>query len=418
MTVQPRVRPRGGGSGSRATSGLALLGPAFVAGVAYVDPGNVATNTAAGSTFGYLLVWVVVLANAMAVLVQYLAAKLAVVTGQTLPRLCRERYGRRSLVLLWPQAVAVAVATDLAEILGGALALHLLFGMPLAAGGCIVAIGALVLLSVQQHASQRRFEASIVLLLCVVVVGFGYTCLASSPDAVAATRGLAPRLDGTESLLLVTGMLGATVMPHAIYLHGALVRDRFFADGRHEPERTAVLLSATRADVLAALVVAGAVNLALLLAAAATLDGQGIETIQGAFDGYSASLGTVAATLFAIGLLASGIASSSVGTYAGAVINEGFVGRAVPLVVWRCVTLMPALAILLTGIDPTSALVWSQVILSFGIPFALLPLIRLTSDERTMGQHSNRRSTTCLGWIVAITISLLNTILVGLTLAT
>jgi manganese transport protein len=391
-----------------------LLGPAFVAGIAYVDPGNVATNTTAGAKFGYLLVWVIVVANVTAMLVQYLSAKLGIATGMSLPRACRERYGTRARVGLWLQAEVVAMATDLAEILGGAVALQLLFDLPLLVGGVTVAAVSFALLGLQGR-RQFAFERLIICFLAVIAVGFGWPAVVAEPDPGGVVRGLVPQLDGADSLLLATAMLGATVMPHAIYLHSGLIVDRFGrgGDGRPTPAR---LLRATKTDVRLSMAVAGAVNLAMVLLAAAVLQGSGAETLDEVHRGVELSLGGLAATMFAVGLLASGFASTSVGTYAGAVILEGFTGQRVPLALRRLVTVVPALAILSAGVEPTTALVISQVVLSFGIPFAMFPLLALTNDRYVMGELVNRRRTAVSGWIAAVAISVLNAALIVLTL--
>jgi manganese transport protein len=393
-----------------------LMGPAFVAGIAYVDPGNVATNTAAGSRFGYLLVWVVVGANVVAMLVQYLSAKLGIATGKSLPRVLRERCSRRQSWALWAQAEIVALATDLAEVLGGAIALNLLFGVPLLVGGLITAVVSFAILTLQGPRTQRAFESVIVGLLAVIAFGFLWSAVAAEPAPADVVAGLAPQIEGGASLLLAAGMLGATVMPHAIYLHSAIIADRFGSMTGATGSARASLLRATRVDVMLAMAVAGAVNLAMLLMAAAALSGRQDDSIHGVHEGVGDALGPVAALFFAIALLASGFASSSVGTYAGAVILEGFLGRRLALPVRRLVTLVPAVSILAVGIDPTQALVMSQVVLSFGIPFALFPLVRLTQDKLLMRDLVNKRLTSLLGTAVAVIVSALNAVLIGLTL--
>ncbi|ADB33107.1 Mn2+/Fe2+ transporter, NRAMP family [Kribbella flavida DSM 17836] len=395
-------------------SGLLLLGPAFVAAVAYVDPGNFATNIAAGTTYGYLLCWVVVGANLMAVLVQYLAAKASIATGRTLPQLCREQFRRSTATGLWAQAELVAIATDLAEVVGGAIALNLLFGIPLLLGGAITGVVSFALLIYQSKRGQRPFEAAIVGLLAVVLVGFVVSTVQSHPSGAAVIGGLVPRLDGTDSLVLAAGMLGATVMPHAIWLHGALVTDRHGKTLRSAVGKLQVL-RATRLDVAIAMALAGAVNLAMVVVAAAALTGSGAETLDAAHAAIGDDLGRMPALLFALALLASGFASSSVGTYAGSVILEGFWKRHVPLPVRRLITLLPAMVILAVGIDPSRALVVSQVVLSFGIPCALWPLVRLTASKRVMGEFVNRWQTTLVACLVAAAITALNLVLIVLT---
>ncbi len=392
-----------------------LLGPAFVAAIAYVDPGNIAANVSAGSQFGFLLVWVIVAANVMAALVQYLSAKLGLVTGRTLPEAVRDRTGTASRIGYWVQAELVAIATDVAEIIGGAIALHLLFGLPLVLGGVITGVVSLLLLTIGDRRGQRVFERVITGLLMVITVGFLASLVVNTPPPGDVIGGLVPRFDGVQSVLLATAMLGATVMPHAVYLHSGLARDRH---GHPEPgPQRAVLLRATRWDVGLAMLVAGTVNLALLLVAATNLRGrEGTDTIEGAHAAVADTLGPGVALFFAIGLLASGLASTSVGAYAGAMIMQGLLRRTFPLLVRRLVTLVPALLVLASGVDPTRALVLSQVVLSFGIPFALIPLIRLTSDRALMGADVNTRLTTTLGWSVAALITALNVALIYLTL--
>ncbi|GAA3658292.1 Nramp family divalent metal transporter [Nocardioides ginsengisoli] len=411
MTIAVQGRRR-----MRLAKGPILLGPAFVAGIAYVDPGNVATNTAAGSRYGYLLVWVVVCANLLAMLVQYLSAKVGIATGRSLPQLCREHYSRRTSGLLWLQAEAVALATDLAEVLGGALALHLLFGVPLLVGGVITGLVSMVLLVLQKPATQHRYERAIIALLAVIVLGFLWSAFAAGPSVSATADGLVPRFQGTESILLATGMLGATVMPHAIYLHSALVVHRFDPARRDDAVKTR-LLRTTRTDVLIAMTVAGVVNLSMVLLAAAALGGLGVDTIEGTHAAMADQLGAGVAVLFALALLASGFASSSVGTYAGTVILDGFLRRRLALPIRRLITLAPALVILGLDVDPTRALVISQVVLSFGIPFALFPLVRFTRDRGLMGRFVNTRLTTTAATATAVVVSGLNGALLWLTFA-
>ena len=393
---------------------LPLLGPAFVAAVAYVDPGNVAANLTAGARYGYLLVWVLVLANAMAVVVQYLSAKLGLVTGRSLPELLGERLPTPSRRLYWMQAEAVAAATDLAEVIGGAVALHLLFGLPLLLGGVIVGLVSMALLAVQSIRGQRPFEHVVIGLLAVITVGFVSGLLVNPPDAGAALGGLVPRLHNTDMVLLAVSMIGATVMPHAIYLHSSLTRDRH--GHPHEGAARSRLVQVTRWDVAGALVLAGAVNIAMLLLAASSLQGTpGTDTIDGAHAAISGALGPAIGVVFAVGLLASGLASTSVGCYAGATIMGGLLRLRIPLVTRRLVTLIPALVVLGIGLEPTRALVLSQVMLSFGVPFALIPLIRLTSDAAVMGRHVNTRSLRTAAWAIATVIVALNAVLIGLT---
>ncbi|CAM3113461.1 divalent metal cation transporter [Mycobacterium intermedium] len=392
-----------------------LLGPAFVAAIAYVDPGNVAANVSSGAQFGYLLLWVIVAANVMAGLVQYLSAKLGLVTGRSLPEAIGLRMGRPTRLIYWAQAEVVAMATDLAEVVGGAIALRILFGLPLVLGGIITGVISLALLLIQDRRGQRLFERVITGLLLVIAVGFTASFFVATPPPSAVLSGLVPRFEGTESVLLAAAILGATVMPHAVYLHSGLARDRH---GHPEPgpDRHR-LLRITRWDVGLAMLTAGAVNAAMLLVAALNMRGRGEDTasIEGAYVAVHDTLGATIAVLFAIGLLASGLASASVGAYAGAMIMQGLLHWSVPMVVRRLVTLGPAIAILAFGVDPTRTLVLSQVVLSFGIPFAVLPLVRLTSNSTVMGIDVNHRATTAIGWVVAVMITLLNLVLIFLT---
>lgn len=397
----------------RARATLLLLGPAFVAAIAYVDPGNVAANLTAGARYGYLLLWVLVLANAIAVLVQYQSAKLGIVTGQSLPEILGERLKTGPRRVYWVQAELVAAATDIAEVLGGAIALHLLFGIPLLLGGVIVGVASMALLTVQSRRGQRSFEIIIVTLLSVIVVGFVSGLFFSGMDAGEALGGIVPRFAGSDSVLLATSMLGATVMPHVIYLHSALARDRHGVSS--DPGRIRSLLRATRWDVGGALFVAGAVNISMLLLAASALRGiEGTDTIEGAHAAVVSTLGPVIGVVFAIGLLASGLASTSVGTYAGQAIMGGLLKLRVPVLLRRAITLVPALVILAVGFDPTNALVLSQVVLSFGIPFALIPLVWLASSKKEMGEFVNAPWLRIAGWTSAAIITVLNVLLIVL----
>jgi manganese transport protein len=398
----------------RATVGgpLPLLGPAFVTAIAYVDPGNFATNLSAGSTYGYLLVWVVVVSNLMAMLVQYLSAKAGIATGQSLPALCRRELPRPVTRGLWAQGELVAIATDIAEVVGGAIALQLLFDLPLLVGGTITAVVAFALLGLKSRGA-RPFEAAITGLLGVILIGFVYNVLRGGPDPLSVAAGLDPEFAGSGSVLLAAGMLGATVMPHAIYLHSSLTTGRYVTTT--EPQRLGLLRS-QRVDVVTAMTIAGFMNLALLVIAASTLSGRA-DTIEGAHAALGTTLGTGTALLFALALLASGFAASSVGTLAGQIVMEGFIRRRIPLAARRLITLVPALVVLALGVDPTQALVVSQVVLSFGIPFALVPLIMFTRRHDIMGALVNRRATTYAASAVAAVIIALNAALVWLTVA-
>jgi manganese transport protein len=386
---------------------FAALGPAFVACIAYVDPGNFATNIAGGAKYGYLLLWVLLSANLMAMLIQNLSAKIGIATGHNLPELCREHFPRPVSWGLWVQAELIAMATDLAEFVGAAIALNLLFGVPLFPAGLITAVVAFGILALQQM-GYRRFEAVIAGLLGLIVLGFLYDTLRIGFDAGEAANGFIPGFAGTDSILLATGILGATVMPHVIYLHSALTQDRIAA--RNDDERRR-LLRFQRIDVTVAMGIAGLVNMSMLVIAASLFHGNGLvglDSIEQAHTEFGNLVGGGAALAFAGALLASGLASSSVGTYAGQVVMQGFIARTIPLALRRLVTMAPALIILAFGLDPSRSLVISQVVLSFGIPFALVPLVLLTRRRDIMGALVNRRVTTIAASIVAALIIALN----------
>jgi len=397
-----------------ALRGVVLLGPAFVAAIAYVDPGNVAANLSGGARYGYLLVWVLVAANLIAALVQYQSAKLGLVSGRTVPELLGERLKPAPRRLFWVQAEIVAGATDLAEVVGGAIALNLLFGLPLLVGGVIVGAVSMALLMVQSRFGQRPFETVVIGLLAIIAIGFLAGLFITPPDGLDVLGGLVPRFEGTDSVLIAASMLGATVMPHAIYVHSALARDRHGKAVGDAGRRR--LLRATKWDVGIALALAGVVNIGMLLLAAVNLRGvSDTDTIDGAYRAIGASLGPGIALVFAIGLLASGLASTSVGSYAGGTIMAGLLKRRIPIYVRRFVTLIPALVILGIGVDPTRALVVSQVFLSFGIPFVLVPLLRLTSDRSVMGDYVNSRLIRVVLTAIVVVIAALNVGLIVLT---
>lgn len=388
-------------------SQLLLLGPAFVAAIAYVDPGNFATNSAAGATYGYQLVWVICAANLMAMLIQNLSAKLGLATGRNLCELSRERFPRPITYGLWVQAELIAMATDLAEVIGGAIALNLLFGLPLLQGGAITGLIAFGLLALHSR-GHRRFELAIAGLFAIILLGFAANLARVDVDPAQASAGLVPSFDGRGSLLLAIGILGATVMPHVIYLHSALTQQRI---PTRDPAERRVLLRSSRIDVFIAMGLAGLVNLAMLVIAAALFHNSGIpgtDSLEGVHAGLARLLDQPAAVVFALALLASGLASSGVGTYAGQVVMQGYLRRRIPLLLRRALTLAPALVVLGIGVDPTQALVLSQVVLSFGIPFALIPLVALTRSREVMGELVNRRSTTLVAAAVAVVIIVLN----------
>ncbi|HEY6760748.1 MAG TPA: Nramp family divalent metal transporter [Baekduia sp.] len=417
--LQPDARDREREHASRhlrtpggARARLALLGPAFVACIAYVDPGNFATNIAGGSKYGYLLLWVLLGANLMAMLIQNLSAKIGIATGHNLPELAREHFPRPVTYGLWIQAELIAMATDLAEFVGAAIALNLLFNIPLLPAGLITAIAAFGILGLQAR-GYRRFEMAIIGFLAVILLGFLYDTLKIGFNAGEAAKGFVPHFDGSDSILLATGILGATVMPHVIYLHSALTQNR--VDARDDAERR-VLLRFNRIDITMAMGLAGLINMSMLVIAASLFYKSGVgevDTIEKAHAGFKDMVGPTAAVAFALALLASGFASSSVGTFAGQVVMQGFIARTIPLVLRRAVTMTPALIVLAIGVDPTKALVLSQVVLSFGIPFALVPLVLLTRRRDIMGAMVNRPLTTAVASLVALIIISLNLFLLA-----
>jgi len=407
----PDVSPLEGlRSRGRLRGGAALLGPAFVAAIAYVDPGNFATNIAGGSKYGYLLLWVILMANLMGMLIQNLSGKIGIATGRNLAELCREHFPRPVTWGLWVQAELIAMATDLAEFIGAAIALNLLFGVPLFTAGLMTGVVAFAILALQSR-GYRRFELAIGGMLAVILLGFLYNTLRVGADASGVLKGFIPGFEGTDSILLATGILGATVMPHVIYLHSALTQDRIPSHNDGERRR---LLRWQRIDVLVAMGIAGLVNMAMLIVAASLFHDAGltnIDSIEAAYTGFQDLVGPGAALAFALALLASGFASSSVGTYAGQVVMQGFIARTIPMVARRLVTMTPALIVLAVGLNPSRALVLSQVVLSFGIPFALVPLILLTRRRDVMGPLVNRRITTVVATIVVAMIIALNAFL-------
>jgi manganese transport protein len=426
MTAQPALQRGDGASELRNLRSrghlralVALLGPAFVAAVAYVDPGNFATNFTAGAEFGYALAWVIAAANLMAMLVQYLSAKVGVATGQDLPELCREHFPRAVSRGLWVQAELVAMATDLAEFVGAAIGLNLLFGIPLLPAGLITAVVAFGILALDQR-GYRRFELAIAGLLGLVLLGFAYDLIAVGPSGPDIAAGLVPHLGGGHGmLLLVAGIIGATVMPHVVYLHSALTKGRVSVSDDAERRQ---LMRFQRIDVIVALGAAGLINLAMLFVAAALFSrgggagGAALGSLQAAHADLGRLVGGGAALAFAVALLASGLSSSSVGTYAGQVVMQGFIGRRIPVFLRRAITMVPALVVLAAGLPPTGSLVISQVVLSFGIPLALVPLILLTRRRDVMGALVNRTATTVAAAAVAGVIIVLNGFLLYVTI--
>ena len=384
-----------------------FLGPAFIASVAYLDPGNFATDVAAGAKYGYLLLWAVLAANLMAMVVQTLSAKLGIATGRNLAEVCRDNFPRRVSFGLWLQAEVIAMATDLAEVLGAALGLSLLFGIPLGWGAVIAVLCAFAILALQAT-GFRRLEAVIAVFVGVIVVAFAFELLRVTPDpSVMADQLFSPKFEG-EALLIAVGIVGATVMPHVIYLHSALTQNRIRSESEGVLKR---IQRFERIDVLIAMTIAGLVNLSMLAIFASRFYGTDADSLEDAYHGLYSDPGKWAAYLLGIALLASGLSSSSVGTLAGQIVMQGFIRRQIPVFLRRAITALPALAVAFAGVDPTRALVISQVVLSFGIPFALVPLVLFTSNRRVMGGLVNNRLTTIAAWGIAGLISALNVFL-------
>jgi len=394
---------------------LPFLGPAFVACVAYIDPGNFATNIAGGSKFGYTLCWVILASNLMAMLIQTLSAKLGIATGRNLPEVCRDRFSRRTSFALWVQAELIAMATDLAEFLGAALGFHLLLGIPLFPAAVVTGVVTFVILGLQRF-GLRPFEA--VIAAFVATIGACYLAelwYAHPPLGTVGLHAVKPDFAGSESVLLAVGILGATVMPHVIYLHSALTQNRVVPQNDDEARR---LYRYTKIDVVIAMSIAGVINMAMLVMAASVFFKSGllnVDSLENAHRTLEPVLGGASSTLFALALLASGLSSSTVGTLSGQVVMQGFIDRQIPIFVRRLVTMLPALVVAGIGLDPSRTLVISQVVLSFGIPFALIPLVWFTSRREIMGTLVNRKATTAVAAAVALLISGLNVFLLGQT---
>ena len=388
-----------------------FLGPAFIAAVAYVDPGNFATNIAGGAQFGYLLLWVILVSNLMAMLIQSMSAKLGIATGKNLPEVCRERFPKPVSVALWVQAEIIAMATDLAEFIGAALALNLLFGIPLFPAGLLTAVGAFGILELQRR-GFRPLEAAISAMVGVIVLAFAFQIFEAQPEGDRILAGLfTPRFAGIESVLLAAGILGATVMPHVIYLHSALTQRRVV--GRTEEEKKKIFRFEL-VDVVIAMAIAGTINASMLIMAAALFYTSGVTDvgdIDVAFEQLRVMVSDNSAIIFGVALLASGFASSSIGTMAGQVVMQGFINRRIPLWIRRLITMSPALVILAIGVNPSYALVISQVVLSFGIPFALIPLLLFCRNRSLMGGLVNHRLTTTIATVVVGLIVTLNVFL-------
>ena len=396
---------------------LPFLGPAFIAAVAYVDPGNFATNMAGGSQYGYMLLWVVLAANLMAMLIQSMSAKLGIATGRSLPEVCRDRFPFPVVVFLWIQAELIAMATDLAEFVGAALGLNLLFGIPLFSAALLTGVAAFAILGLQAW-GFRRLEATISGLVGLIVIAFGLEVFRADPSwGSVAGNALIPHLDGTESILLAAGILGATVMPHVIYLHSALTQKRIVGAN---PGAKRKIYHFELVDVVIAMGIAGLINMAMLTTAAAVFNSRGLldvgsnlTQVPGGLEHY---LGAHSGVIFGVALLASGISSSSVGTLAGQVVMQGFIRRKISVFLRRAITMVPALIVIGAHFDPSRALVLSQVFLSFGIPFAMIPLVMFTRNKKLMGNLTNNRFTNVAAYGVATLIISLNVFLLYQTL--
>jgi len=421
MATRAEHGPRLPGAGERVLQGqgrwrlLPFLGPAFIACVAYVDPGNFATNIAAGSKFGYTLVWVIVASNLMAMLIQTLSAKLGIATGRNLPEVCRERFSRKTSIGLWIQAEFIAMATDLAEFLGAALGIQLLLGIPLFPAAVITGVITLLILGLQRY-GFRPLEAVITAFVFVIGICYlGELYFAHPPLGTVAKHAVVPEFAGNESVLLAVGIIGATVMPHVIYLHSALTQQRIVP---RNDEEAKTLFRYTRIDVLIAMVIAGLINISMLVVAATVFYGSGllnVDSLEGAHRTLEPILGGASSVLFALALTASGLSSATVGTLSGQVVMQGFIQRQIPLFVRRIVTMIPAFVVIALGLNPSRTLVLSQVVLSFGIPFALIPLVIFTSRRDVMGVLVNRRMTIVAAIVVAALISGLNVFLLAKT---
>ena len=387
---------------------LPFLGPAFIACVAYIDPGNFATNIQGGAEFGYLLVWVIIASNLMAMFIQTLSAKLGIATGMNLAELCREQFPSPVVLGMWILSEIVAMATDLAEFLGAAVGFNLLFHIPLLIAGVLTGITTFIILGLERR-GFRHLEAVITALVGVVAGSYLLETLLDRPDwGQIAYHSVIPQFAGTNSVVLAVGILGATVMPHVIFLHSSLTQRRVMAQGKQERHR---LFRFELIDVIIAMSLAGLVNLFMLVMASATFFSHGLTGVASINDAYRTLqplLGSAASVIFAVSLLASGLSSSTVGTMAGQVVMQGFLRRQVPVWLRRLVTMLPALIVIALKVDPTSTLVVSQVVLSFGIPFALIPLVMFTRRKDLMGDLVNHRFTTLVAWVVAGLIVALN----------
>jgi manganese transport protein len=422
MATRTEALPRPLGAGERVLRGhrrrfnvLPFLGPAFIACVAYIDPGNFATNIAGGSKFGYTLLWVIVASNLMAMLIQTLSAKLGIATGRNLPEVCRNEFSHRTTIGLWLQAEGIAMATDLAEFLGAAIGFHLLLGIGLFPAAVLTGIAAFLILALQRY-GFRPLEAVIAVMVLLIGVCYLAEMYLTQPSlGLAAGHAVTPQFSGSESVLLAVGILGATVMPHVIYLHSSLTQNRIVPDSDQEAKR---LMRYTRMDVVIAMSIAGVINMAMLIMAASVFYKSGlhnVDSLETAHKTLGPIVGQASGTLFALALVGSGLSSSAVGTLSGQVVMQGFIRRQIPVWIRRLVTMLPAFVVIALGLDATRTLVFSQVVLSFGIPFALIPLVLFTSRKGLMGPLVNSKTTIAAATLVVAVIVSLNVFLLAQT---
>ncbi|MET1250294.1 Nramp family divalent metal transporter [Sporolactobacillus sp. STCC-11] len=387
---------------------LPFIGPAFIAAVAYIDPGNYATNIQAGSQFGYMLLWVVVVSNLMAILIQTLSAKVGIATSHNLPEIIRDRWPRKVSIFYWIQGEIMIMATDLAEFIGAALGFHLVFGLPMIPSAILTAICALLIL-VFQVKGFRPLEMVIALMVFIVVIAFSFEILFALPEFKPFVQGFVPQFQGADSVLLAAGILGATVMPHAIYMHSGLTCRRVI--GQNDAERKKIFRFEL-IDILIAMIIAGVINAIMLAVAGSTFFGNEIiDDLSVAFHGFSTYIGPIAGVLFGVGLLSAGLSSSSVGTLAGDIMMQGFIHKRIPVFLRRICSMLPPLILIISGANATKALVMSQVVLSFGIALAIIPLIVFTSNKAIMGQLVNHKVTTATAWAIAAVVICLNVFL-------
>ncbi|HLI68220.1 MAG TPA: Nramp family divalent metal transporter [Ktedonobacteraceae bacterium] len=396
---------------------LPFLGPAFVACVAYIDPGNFATNIQGGSAFGYNLLWVIVLANLMAMLLQTMSAKLGLATGHNLAEMARLHFPGPVVIVMWIASEIAAMATDLAEFLGASIALYLLFGIPLLYATLLTGVVTYLILTLERH-GFRPLEAVISVLVGVIAVCYVFETFFSHPNwGQVGFHAVVPWLGGTQSLLFSVGIIGATVMPHVIYLHSSLTQQRIIPRDQQEARR---IFHRNIPDVVIAMGLAGLVNMAMLYMAAATFHAHGLGNIADITTAYrtlTPLLGSAASFVFAISLLASGLSSSTVGTMAGQIIMQGFVGFTIPVWLRRLLTMTPAVLVAVLGLNPTSTLVISQVVLSFVLPLPVITLIMFTRRRDIMGILVNRKLTTVLATLCGAVILVLNALLLYQTFA-